>query len=51
MLYFANPFFSEKHLENNKFEKNFKVSVEKELHEILNEKEFDDIYDSTLTKT
>ena len=40
-------FFSGQHLHNNKFNKDFKVSVEKELHEILNETEHDDIYDST----
>ena len=40
-------FFSEQHLHHDRFNKDFKDSVEKELHEILNEKEHDDIYDST----
>lgn len=39
-----DTFFSGKHLQTNNFDNDFKVSIEKELQEINNGKDYSDIY-------
>ena len=41
-----DTFFSGKHLENNNFDNDFKLSLEKELHDIINNPDHEEIYDT-----
>ena len=41
-----DTFFSGKHLENNNFDNDFKLSLEKELHDIINNPDHEELYDT-----
>ena len=41
-----DTFFSGKHLENNNFDNDFKLSLEKKLHDIINNPDHEEIYDT-----